>query len=73
MAQGHVERAPDPGDRRRNVVSITRAGDRQLRRLDRAIEQVQEELLEPLSPAERTRFTGLLNRLLDHHGGVTNH
>jgi DNA-binding MarR family transcriptional regulator len=30
--QGSVERTPDPDDRRRNMVALTTAGDRQLRR-----------------------------------------
>ena len=68
VAEGQVERAPDPDDRRRNVVSITKVGERQLKRLDRAIEHVQEELLEPLSVEDRRTLTDLLTRLLDHHG-----
>jgi DNA-binding MarR family transcriptional regulator len=67
VAEGQVERAPDPDDRRRNVVSITKAGERQLRRLDRAIDGVQEELLEPLGPDDRQLLASLLSRLLAHH------
>jgi MarR family transcriptional regulator, lower aerobic nicotinate degradation pathway regulator len=67
VAEGQVERTPDPGDRRRNVVSITKSGERQLRRLDRAIDRVQEELLEPLGPDDRQTLVGLLSRLLAHH------
>jgi DNA-binding MarR family transcriptional regulator len=49
--QGFVERKPDPDDRRRNMVTLTKAGDRQLRRMDRALDKVQDDLLGPL-PAE---------------------
>lgn len=65
--RGFVERTPDPDDRRRNVVRLTRAGAKQLRRLDRTLDKVQDELLAPLSDADRQTLTCLLTRLLDHH------
>jgi DNA-binding MarR family transcriptional regulator len=68
-AQGLVERAPDPDDRRRNVITMTPAGHRHLDRLDALVAGVQDELLAPLSPTERDQLTRLLTRLLDHHGG----
>jgi DNA-binding MarR family transcriptional regulator len=64
---GLVERAPDPGDRRRNVVTITPAGVGQLRRLDGVLAEVQDELLAPLSADERDELARLLTRVLDHH------
>jgi MarR family transcriptional regulator, lower aerobic nicotinate degradation pathway regulator len=65
--QGMVERAPDPTDRRRNVVSITPAGRRQLRKLDRRLRKVQDQVLAPLSPEERSQLIHLLTRVVDHH------
>ena len=65
--RGHVERAPDPGDRRRNVITITAQGSRHLRRLDKVLDDLHEELLAPLLPTERDQFVQLLTRLLDHH------
>ncbi|AXB44559.1 MarR family winged helix-turn-helix transcriptional regulator [Amycolatopsis albispora] len=65
--RGLLDRAPDPADRRRNVITITAAGRRQLKKLDRLVAGVQDQLLEPLSPAEREQLTGLLTRLLAHH------
>jgi MarR family transcriptional regulator, lower aerobic nicotinate degradation pathway regulator len=62
-----VDRTPDPTDRRRNVITLTTAGKRQLRRLEKQLAHSQEELLDPLSPAERDQLTGLLSKLLDHH------
>ncbi|AZQ32284.1 MarR family transcriptional regulator [Streptomyces cyaneochromogenes] len=62
-----VERAPDPGDRRRNVITISPRGRRHLRRLDKVLDDLHEELLAPLSPAERDQLVQLLTRLLDHH------
>jgi DNA-binding MarR family transcriptional regulator len=67
-ARGLIERAPDPADRRRNVVTITQAGRAHLRRLDRLLDGVQDELLAPLSPADRALLAGLLTRILEHHG-----
>jgi DNA-binding MarR family transcriptional regulator len=62
-----VERASDPSDRRRNIISLTAAGKRQLRRLEKQLAECQDELLAPLSPEERQWLTELLSRLLDHH------
>ncbi len=67
VERGLVERTPDPTDRRRNVVTITAAGRRQLRKLDRLLAKVQEELLAPLSPEERMQLVSLLTRVVDHH------
>jgi MarR family transcriptional regulator, lower aerobic nicotinate degradation pathway regulator len=65
--QGLVERSPDPDDRRRNVITITPAGRRQLRKLDRLLATVQDELLAPLSASERRHLIRLLARIVDHH------
>lgn len=65
-ARGLIERSPDPDDRRRNVITITPAGAEQLKALDQVVAGVQERLLAPLSPADRTRLVGLLTRLLAH-------
>ncbi|MGE5287840.1 MAG: MarR family winged helix-turn-helix transcriptional regulator [Micromonosporaceae bacterium] len=62
-----IERAPDPGDRRRNIITMTPKGSRQVGRLDRLLATVQDELLAPLTPPERDQLTRLLTRLLDHH------
>ena len=67
---GYVERALDPDDRRRNVITITEAGRQHLRRLDKLLTTIQDDLLAPLNPAERDQLTHLLTRLLDHHAGT---
>ncbi|MFI7469256.1 MarR family winged helix-turn-helix transcriptional regulator [Nonomuraea sp. NPDC049646] len=64
-----VERAPDPGDRRRNIVTITAEGRRRLAELDRLLARAQDEFLAPLPLADRERLVDLLTRLADHHGG----
>ncbi|MFI5916849.1 MarR family winged helix-turn-helix transcriptional regulator [Dactylosporangium sp. NPDC051541] len=68
--QGLVERAPDPADRRRNIITLTPAGSAQLRRLERQLAATQEALLAPLSPAEREQLAGLLSRLVEYHSGT---
>jgi MarR family transcriptional regulator, lower aerobic nicotinate degradation pathway regulator len=62
-----VVRTLDPNDRRRNLVTITKAGDRQLRRLDRVLAAVQDELVAPLSAADRQTFHRLLTQVLRYH------
>ncbi|MFF0575594.1 MarR family winged helix-turn-helix transcriptional regulator [Streptosporangium saharense] len=65
--QGLVERTPDPDDRRRNLVTITTAGERHLRRLEQTLDRVQEDLLAPLTSEDRQTLTRLLTQLLAHH------
>ncbi|MEV4168500.1 MarR family transcriptional regulator [Nonomuraea sp. NPDC049709] len=65
--RGHVERAPDPADRRRNVITITDQGRRHLERLQRLMAELQDDFLAPLSGPEREQFTDFLARLLAHH------
>ncbi|MFE0379385.1 MarR family winged helix-turn-helix transcriptional regulator [Streptomyces inhibens] len=62
-----VERVPDPDDRRRNIITISARGRRRLPRLDKVLDDLHDELLAPLSPAERDQFVQLLTRLLEHH------
>lgn len=62
-----VARAPDPGDRRRNVITISDQGRRHLRVLDTVLDDLHDELLAPLGPTERDQFVLSLTRLLDHH------
>lgn len=63
-----VERAPDPEDRRRNVITLTAQGRQHLLRLDEVLSNVQDSLLAPLDQTERAHLIGLLNKLIEHHG-----
>jgi MarR family transcriptional regulator, lower aerobic nicotinate degradation pathway regulator len=63
-----LERAPDPDDRRRNIITITAAGRTELDHLDRLIAAAQDQFLAPLPAAERRNLIDLLTRLVDHHG-----
>jgi DNA-binding MarR family transcriptional regulator len=62
---GLIERSVDPANRRRNIVTLTRAGKKQLKALDRVVEEAQERVMEPLSRSERRELLALLRRLGD--------
>ncbi|MCL2515599.1 MAG: MarR family transcriptional regulator [Microbacteriaceae bacterium] len=64
---GHVTRRADPGDRRRNIVSVTDAGRTRLTELQRASSAVQAELLDGLTAAEQARLVELLDLVLARH------
>jgi DNA-binding MarR family transcriptional regulator len=66
---GLVDRERDPDDGRRNRVRLTTKGRAQLRRLDAKVERAQDELLAPLTKAERAELTRLLTRVVEHHAG----
>jgi DNA-binding MarR family transcriptional regulator len=69
-ALGRIDRAPDPGDRRRRVVTLNDEGAAALRRLDAQARAVQNDLLAPLDAAERRQLHDMLARLFVHlHGG----
>jgi|HubBroStandDraft_2_1064218.scaffolds.fasta_scaffold10513_3 DNA-binding MarR family transcriptional regulator len=61
---GLVARVRDEQDRRRNVVTISRAGRSALVRLDHRIDAAQDSLLSALAPAERQEFIRLLQKIL---------
>lgn len=61
-----VRRAPDPTDKRRNVISVTEAGRRRLVELDGVLAGVNEHIMAPLDHDERTRLFELLSRINSH-------
>ena len=66
---GLVTRRPDPSDRRARRVGITDAGRARLCELERRLRDAEENLLDPLDPAERSALRGLLHRLATRTGG----
>jgi DNA-binding MarR family transcriptional regulator len=62
---GYVDRAPDPADRRRTILTLTPSGQIRLDELDLAVASVQAELLAPLASRERGELIRLLTCLLD--------
>jgi DNA-binding MarR family transcriptional regulator len=59
-----VERSADPEHRRRNIVTITPAGVEQLVELDHVVDAIQEQVLNPLTNAQRRQFIALMVKLL---------
>ena len=64
--RGLVNRSVDPADRRRNIITVTAAGNEWFQQLDSVVAEVQDMLLAPLSPAERKQIARLLSRILSH-------
>jgi DNA-binding MarR family transcriptional regulator len=64
---GLVARVRDAGDRRRNRVEITAAGDAVRERLDARVQAAQDALLTPLSGADRRELHRLLKELVEYH------
>ena len=65
--QGFIERRRDPSDRRRHVVRLTTDGKRTLKRLRALSQEIEDEYLAPLEPAERATLHSLLLRLAETH------
>jgi MarR family transcriptional regulator, lower aerobic nicotinate degradation pathway regulator len=63
VANGLAQRQPDPIDRRRNIVTITKRGARLLERLDGVLDDVQQTVFAPLTPNERKTLARLLAKL----------
>jgi MarR family transcriptional regulator, lower aerobic nicotinate degradation pathway regulator len=62
-SRGYVERMVDPGNKRRNIVTLTPEGTGALLRLDAVLEEIQEAVLAPLTAAQRRQLINLLSRL----------
>ncbi|MFD7153225.1 MarR family winged helix-turn-helix transcriptional regulator [Kribbella sp. NPDC059898] len=63
---GWIRRAPDPTDKRRNVITITPAGSARLVELDTVLSAVNNHITAPLTADERTQLFTLLTRVNDH-------
>jgi DNA-binding MarR family transcriptional regulator len=69
-AKGWVVRAASPFDKRIKLLSLTKTGRKLLSDVQRPVQRVQERLLEPLSPADRSSFLDLLTRITVLHADV---
>jgi DNA-binding MarR family transcriptional regulator len=61
-AAGWAERRRDPMDRRRHTVELTAGGRKALTRAERALDGLEEDVLDALSPQERATLRELLAR-----------
>ncbi len=64
-ASGLVTRERDPADRRRHLVTLTRAGERQLRSAARAQQKTETALFASLSSEQHRQLASLLLALRD--------
>lgn len=62
---GLAARVRDEQDRRRNLVTLTPAGQAALKRLDKRVDAAQKALLEPLSASDRRELRRLLELLVE--------
>jgi MarR family transcriptional regulator, lower aerobic nicotinate degradation pathway regulator len=63
-----VTRQRDPGDARRNVVTLTRTGRAELTRLDAVVAEIQDRFLAPLTESERRQLIRILTKLTAETG-----
>jgi len=63
---GLIDRRRDRTDRRRAIIALSREGEQLLVALDRALRDVDDEILSPLTDAERQILHGLLSRAVQH-------
>ena len=63
---GLIDRRRDRADRRRAIIALSVQGEERLADLDRALREVDDEILAPLSPAERQSLNDLLARAVQH-------
>lgn len=57
---GYVERVRDPKDRRRSVVTLTPKGEDMLAKADAIAAELEADIIQGLTAAERERLIGLL-------------
>ena len=65
--RGFVERRRDPVDRRRQLVSVTPAGRRELSRLRALSRKLEDELVAPLNQRQRKQLHELLLTIAEEH------
>ena len=67
-ANGWLERRRDPTDRRRHIVVLTDSGREALARAEQALEDVEDQVLGPLSAEERATLRSLLRKAVAGDG-----
>jgi DNA-binding MarR family transcriptional regulator len=65
--KGWVRRQPDPQDKRRKLLFVTPEGMEAAKGMQSLVEQVQRNILAPLTVAEQAQFIRLLAKLVAGH------
>jgi DNA-binding MarR family transcriptional regulator len=63
--RGLVRRHPDPTDRRAHRIHLTESGQDLYQRANDSVEDVENEVLGPLSEQERLQLKSMLQRIVD--------
>jgi DNA-binding MarR family transcriptional regulator len=63
-----IERRRDRADRRRGIIALSREGEQLLADLDRSLLDIDDQILAPLTDAERETLNALLFKALKHIG-----
>lgn len=69
-AKGWILRGSSPHDKRIKVLRLSAAGSKVLDGVKPAVRRVQQRLLEPLEPGQRTEMIRLLEQLIRSHEHV---
>lgn len=69
--KGWIGRGPSPGDRRIKLIELTGEGAALLDRVQPAVHRVQQRILSPLAPEDRSTMLRLLGILTEVHNEVT--
>jgi DNA-binding MarR family transcriptional regulator len=64
---GFVLRERDPDDRRRHLLTVTRSGRRAVERLGTLLQEIDDDVLSPLSAHQRHVLRRLLDGVVAHH------
>jgi DNA-binding MarR family transcriptional regulator len=69
-AKGWVIRTASPADKRIKLLNLTRTGKKLLSDVQRPVQRVQQRLLEPLHPSDRSSLLELLTRITHVHADL---
>jgi DNA-binding MarR family transcriptional regulator len=67
--RGFAARRRDPEDRRRHLVEVSKKGIAVIEKASAVMDEVEEDLLDGLEPAEREQMEGLLTSMWERSGG----
>lgn len=62
---GYIERRDDAVDKRRKIITLSKAGRAMLDRVAEPAQRARERALEPFSPKDAAKFLSLLGRFVD--------